>query len=332
MAVRTRLALPSVEYSLVDHCNLRCYACDHASPLLPISFTDVRTFEADLRALARVALVDQLYLIGGEPMLHPQLLDFVSIGCDSGLARGVTLVTNGTLLHTAPDALWTLLSGLDVTTYPGVPLRMPPIDIVTKAACHNVRLRLRNRVDFRVTLLNDPIVDSTLVQTIFDACRIAHDYHCHSVLNGRYYKCSPAPHLAKRLALLSSSRPYAAAESDGVSLHDNPRLRAELEAYLRSGRPLGACAYCLGTSGRTVPHHQTNAAERLHWMTERHDDVTSLLDNDKLHPVRQAHPFAPTNARRAGERLWQWLQRALGQSEAHPGSSRTLHGPSSSSP
>ena len=48
---------------------------------------------------------------------------------------------------------------------------------------------------------------------------------------------------------------------DGVRIHDNPRLREELEAYLRDEEPLEACYYCLGSSGRSFPHRQLNSKE-----------------------------------------------------------------------
>jgi MoaA/NifB/PqqE/SkfB family radical SAM enzyme len=226
----------SIEYSLVDHCNLSCYACDHSSPVLPPALAGLDTFEADLRALEGVLSVKRLYLIGGEPLLHPRLLEFLGIARRSPAAECVTVVTNGVRLHTMPEDFWHSLGGLDLTLYPGVTLRMSLDDIATKARCHGVELRVRERPEFRHTLLNTRLESPALVQQIFDACRIAHDYSCHSIHEGRYYKCSVAPHLPKRMR--QNAGAVDGWESDGVRLHDNPHLRRDLERYLQDDRPL----------------------------------------------------------------------------------------------
>jgi hypothetical protein len=300
----------SIEYCLVEHCNLSCYGCDHASPLLRSVFAELETFRADLAALGRNLAVDDLYLIGGEPLLHPQLADFVDEGRRSGIAGGVTIVTNGTLLHTLAERVWASIAGLDLTVYPGVRLRMSIEEVTAACKAHGVRLRVRSPSHFRTTLLNRRIDDGPLVQRIFDACRIAHDYGCHAVYQGKYYKCSVAPYMPQRLRRLGQT--MDGWERDGVEIDPSPEGREALARYLADSTPLASCAYCLGTCGREVAHHQTNAAGRAAWLAESHADLDSLIVPERLTPVRRDAATPPHAAARGRlARVVAALQRRL---------------------
>ena len=213
--------------------------------------------------------------------MHPKLIEFIrSARQVTNLADSIVVVTNGVLLHKMPALLWDLVSGIDVTLYPGVRLQIAFSEMVAKALEHNVQLRVRRRGMFRQTILNARIDSPRVAQTIFEACRIAHDYGCHSVYEGRYYKCSPAPYLQKRLRL--TGRSAEGWEGDGVPLHNNPQVREDLERYLADGRALSSCSFCLGTSGRWVRHHQLDATGRRNWMLEDHSNTLALLDPRRL--------------------------------------------------
>ena len=110
----------SVEYNLTEHCNLSCYLCDHASPLLPKKFAVVEEFVRDLEALSQVFHSTQLRIVGGEPTLHPELLRFLSEARRIGIADNIVLLTNGVQLHRMPVELWGLINDLWISVYPGV--------------------------------------------------------------------------------------------------------------------------------------------------------------------------------------------------------------------
>src|SRR6478736_2087477 len=97
-----KLTRLSVEYNLTEHCNLSCYACDHASPLMREKFASVDEFKRDFEALAQVFHSKQFRIVGGEPLLHPKLTEFLSVARRIGIADSIVLITNGVLLHKAP--------------------------------------------------------------------------------------------------------------------------------------------------------------------------------------------------------------------------------------
>src|SRR5262245_61688613 len=99
----------SFVYNMTEHCNLTCHGCDHAAPLLPEKFAALDQFKADITALEPVFHSEQMRITGGEPTLHPNLLEFIEFARFSGIADWMILVTNGVLLHEMPERLWDLV-------------------------------------------------------------------------------------------------------------------------------------------------------------------------------------------------------------------------------
>jgi organic radical activating enzyme len=260
---------------------------------MPEVFASVASFERDLRALAAVMQMGSLYLIGGEPLLHPELPEFLRVAREVGIAERVGITTNGVLLHAMSEAAWDRVQVMHVTRYPGVRLRMSDDELARRCLARGVALRIEVANEFRVTLINHVIADRARVQEIYDACRVAHVHKCRTVYDGRYYKCAPAPFARERLRLLGREVEVRGWEDDGVALHDNPNLRQQLAAYLDSAAPLAACAACLGTSGCLTEHRQMNRAATAAWLAEDHSDYERLIDARHLVRHRERKTTLP---------------------------------------
>lgn len=263
-----KLRRPAVEYSLTEHCNLACLHCNHASPLFPKKLAALDSYQRDVERLTEVLHADELRLVGGEPLLHPQLLDFLRVGRAAGIADKVVVYTNGIVLHRAPVELWELIDELWLSVYPGVERALSVEALGIIAADHGVALRPYAVDQFSLTLLNTPIDDPALVGQVFRRCKLAHDWSCHAFYEGRYYKCAQAPWHRDRQAMLGRTDDNR--EADGVALHGQPDVREALERYLASDTPLAACNQCLGTSGPPVPHRVLDAGGKKAWLAEDH--------------------------------------------------------------
>jgi organic radical activating enzyme len=254
-----KIAQAAAEYNLTYHCNLKCAGCNHSSPLLPAQFAELDQFQRDLAVLAQVMHLDELKILGGEPLLHPQLAAFLRCASESAIADEITLVTNGLLLHRCDPEIFELIDRLWVSLYPGVKLPVAADALEALAQHHDFTLELKPTGSFRCTTVNSRHRDATLVQQIFARCELAHARSCHAIDQGYYFKCPPAPFLAARLAL--NGKMVENRDRDGVRIHGNPHLRGALESYLRDEAPLEACSYCLGSSGRRFPHRQMTRDE-----------------------------------------------------------------------
>ena len=87
-----------IETHLVDHCNLKCRGCSHFSGLAPEQYKSFNDFQAEMEQLSRVADVGIIRLMGGEPLLHPQVVEFCEITRSIFPKAEVVLVSNGILL------------------------------------------------------------------------------------------------------------------------------------------------------------------------------------------------------------------------------------------
>ena len=149
----------SVEYNLTEHCNLRCRGCGHASPLFPEKFASLTAFRADLEALAEAFHSDELRIVGGEPLLHPQLLDFLREARRIGVADRIVLYTNGVLLHKASVELWRSVDEIYLSVYPGVRRRLDESECARLCRENVVRLTIYRAAHFEQMTVNNRIED-----------------------------------------------------------------------------------------------------------------------------------------------------------------------------
>lgn len=118
---RTRL---DFEVNIADHCNLNCQCCNHFSPLAGEAFLELGTFKKDMGRLSELTAgnAGRIWLIGGEPLLHPQITDFMYTARELFPRAHITLNTNGTLLLGKNAQFWQALrdtqTGLTLTKYP----------------------------------------------------------------------------------------------------------------------------------------------------------------------------------------------------------------------
>ena len=104
---------PTLDVDVVSHCNLNCASCCHFAPIAEPGFLSLEEYGRDLALLAEVGqaedFFDAICIMGGEPLLHPQLAEFFALTRRYLPRIGLRLVTNGILLQEAPDGLWDAL-------------------------------------------------------------------------------------------------------------------------------------------------------------------------------------------------------------------------------
>lgn len=114
--------LTYLETHITNHCNLNCSACRHFSPLSGESFRDLNLFKKDMERMQELfSNVRVIRLMGGEPLLHPNVSDFLTITRKAFPRAEIHLATNGILLSKMNIGFWKSCSSakiiLDVTRY-----------------------------------------------------------------------------------------------------------------------------------------------------------------------------------------------------------------------
>lgn len=142
---------PKLDVQVCDHCNLRCAGCLHFAPLADKRFLDLDTYRHDLERLASVDGVagyfGSVVLMGGEPLLHPQIDQVVRITRERLAGTPIGLCTNGLLLRRMDEGFWGTLAECDVEL--GIspyPLNVDYAGLADLARSKGVRVFLTNDI------------------------------------------------------------------------------------------------------------------------------------------------------------------------------------------
>ena len=190
-------------------------------------------------------------LLGGEPLLHRDLVGVIEATHRAAPSARVAVVTNGTQLPRMSDAFWAAIDGVQVCLYPGKELGPEELrGCRAKADAHGVPMVVTRIDRFRESYSETGTADDALVGQIYDACELKFG---HTIADGRFYKCPPSHFLPK---VIDGLEPGA----EGVLLDDEPDLGERLRAHLADNAPLQACRHCLGSSGRRFPQAQAPRA------------------------------------------------------------------------
>ncbi len=241
-----RVQTRSLEAHVVDHCNLTCAECCSLSPLLPEWYASPESVEHDLRMAARVLQPRVFKIVGGEPLLHPALVELIERVRGTGIAPVISVTTNGIRLGEMCDAFWRAVDALTISRYPKPPLSADLIAHVERqAARFDVQLNWKVQ-DVFTTMNRAQPADHEEARRIYQDCWIRE--RCHMIRDGMFYTCTRPAHFH---TLYAGARDFHA---DGLPLRDDASLLDALLAYLNREAPLDACLECRGGSAPVAPH------------------------------------------------------------------------------
>jgi MoaA/NifB/PqqE/SkfB family radical SAM enzyme len=237
--LRRRPVLHSLETHVTDHCNLNCKGCGHFSCISPPRFTDPDSFDRDATRLAELFDgIEVFSLLGGEPLLHPDVLCFTASARRAFPRAEVHLVTNGLLLPRMSDAFWEALVSdrvrLNVSDYP---IARDDEWIRAKAAETGVELWYSEP---RERFYKIPVTEAAAADPAasFGACRML--ANCPFLEDGRIYPCAypPLAHILEARFGVSLPR----SDGDSIDIHD-PRVDGfAVMEFL--ARPVPFCGRC----------------------------------------------------------------------------------------
>ncbi len=249
-----RVQTRSLEAHIVDHCNLSCAECCSLSPLLPRWFASPEDLRRDL-AIASTFLAPATFkLVGGEPLLHPQIAAMARIAAESSIAPRISLTTNGLMLGRMEDELWRNLDAMTISLYPQPELPKALIaGAEEQAARFGVELNWKQQDQFVLMNTEGRRADAKETAAIFNRCWLRE--RCHIIRSGSFYTCTRPPHMQ---TLLGEDADFS---EDGYSLTEPGADAAGLLAYLQREHSLEACAYCHGGDAKMAPHRLVARSE-----------------------------------------------------------------------
>jgi hypothetical protein len=203
---------------------------------------DLHQFIEDMTEFATVASVGEVVFVGGEPLLHPWIMEFLRFMRASAFASSISVFTNGLLVPKMSREFYAEARKIAVSCYPGVDGNKVAAALKGQPCSVEYYPRPTMR-EINKTTPDDGV-------SSFNQCQIANVWRCHSIHNGYYYKCSRPP--VTNAWLKRQGQPPYQYEKDGIAIHE-PGLEKRLTDYLSSKTPLEACKWCYGTSGQEVP-------------------------------------------------------------------------------
>jgi organic radical activating enzyme len=232
-----RMTTLYVEIQLCDRCNLDCAYCSHLSPVSKPVTISLETLEAECHRLARVG-VDEVNLMGGEPLLHSQVCDAIKL--TRSILPNIKLIvsTNGLLLPRMSKDFWQCCRDnkvvLRITPYPkaknGTLNYFKYVWLIRK---NRVRMESTGwRFGFRHQLLSEKAeYDAT---SNYLRCQL----HCTQVRDATLWPCAYVAYAFNLNNKFGTNFKHAAGDSlplDGITATD-------LRLWLLRTKPF--CAHC----------------------------------------------------------------------------------------
>lgn len=227
---------------IVEHCNLKCRGCYHFSSLAKEEYLSINEYEKDIEQLAKLFYgnIEEVFLLGGEPLLHPQITEFFSVTRKFVPRTAIKLLTNGLLLCNMKEDFWASIVQnnieLWVTKYP---VNFDYNKAEQIARDRGVKLHYFNSEPVRtlgyqpLTLKGDKDSKKNFVN-----CYRANE--CVDLKHGRVYPCI-IPAEIKPFNEYFNTHLGENDKADYVNIYE---VSSGMELLERLERPINFCRYC----------------------------------------------------------------------------------------
>lgn len=257
--------LSYVVLNILDHCNLRCKGCDHFAAIARKRFVSLEDITRDLERMTQLFDGDvvRIGVMGGEPLLHPELKQILVETRRHLPGTLIQLVTNGILLMRQDEEFWSVCRENDIvivnTRYP-IDLDHSVIAATAKSnqvvfehfgetganykTSYKIPLDISGKQDGRESFMN---------------C-----FHANSLvllMEGRIYGCTVAPNIHTFNERFGTSLELE--EGDYLDIHEAQSKKDVLD-FLCKPKPF--CRYC-DVSHRSYGHPwQRSKGEISEWI------------------------------------------------------------------
>lgn len=184
---KTKTEIPFLETNLAYKCNLNCRGCQHFCPLVDKKrLADPEIFKKDIGRLSELFdNINVIALMGGEPLLHPKLMDFARYARKAFPNSDVVVYTNGILLAKQDLEFWESCRKEHVSFYLSrYNIRLDINQILEKTSAYKINIRTEDRPFFCKSINLNGDSDK---KKAFDCCRKR--FNCPALGEGRIYKC-----------------------------------------------------------------------------------------------------------------------------------------------
>ena len=250
-----------LEFVLTDYCNLNCKGCTHYSPLAPKEFESIDRLEANAARIARAVgdAIPIVYLIGGEPLLYPQLPEAMEILRRNFPKAEIKLFTNGIALPKMSDEFWQACKSTDtVVAITRYPIRVDYDAIAELCRSKGVKVEFFGDRSEKGSFFHFAL-DPEKKQNPHLSHFKCYNRGCVSVVGDKIYPCSISAcvgHLNK-----ACGTSFEHKKGDWIDIAD---LRSVEQIRQLRDKPVPFCGYCINPPGTT--DYGPSRRERSEWV------------------------------------------------------------------
>lgn len=242
---------PYMEYmvfNILDHCNLKCKGCDHFACVSDEYIVPYEKLHKDIERMSEILHGDnvmKIAVMGGEPLLHPELLEILKDVRKYFPYAIIRLTTNGLLLLQQKEEFWQTCREYDITIVnTKYPIQIDHQKIREMAKKQGVKFQyfegtgddtVKTSSKKTITLdgTNDPVKS-------FAQCYISN--YGNFVMEGKFYGC-PFSCQSYRIFNKKFDKNLRMTEKDYLDIY---KVRDMQELFEFSAKPRPYCRYCSG--------------------------------------------------------------------------------------
>lgn len=252
-----KIHLEFIEIEVTQRCTLSCRNCSKNTPFFKCDNAefkelDLKQFEQDIVKLNTALEIDWLYIIGGEPLLYPNLKELVNIIKSKKPSQKACLITNGTLFEKTDDSIIRLFDRIKVSLYANVLTEKQKQEIEFRCKRNQIPLSFLKMNNFREVFCKEKKEYNDLDHK---KCSQYKRLYCYSY--GHFFLCTSAHSINKIIHNKII---------DGVSLSDTNAIE-NIKKHFLCNTKYNACHFCKEMENIFRPWSQ---ATRDEWMTEKY--------------------------------------------------------------
>ena len=242
--MKEKLEILNFTYALVEHCNLNCAMCDHFSPLARPEIADYDEFCRDFERLSQIvdSRCRRIGLMGGEPLLCPNIEQYISKVRACFPETQISIVTNGILLNRMEDKFFKSCKENSIEIeYTCYPIDFDYEGVKKAIRSKGVTINAYNGTDeFVKTSYFIPIkIDGDEdIEWNFNHC--FHANNCIQLKHGKLYTCTIIPNIEHFNRAFATDIPVS--NDDYIDIYTEGITEKDIMADL--ARPKRFCRFC----------------------------------------------------------------------------------------
>ncbi len=231
-------------YALAEHCNLNCAGCDHFAPIAEPEFSDYAEFERDFKRLSEILerKCRRIGLMGGEPLLCPNIEKFLHTARDSFPNTQISIVTNGLLLNQMSEEFYDSCKQYNIEIeYTKYPIAFDYESVHKKLAEKGLKISAyANTAETEKVLYFIPMDIDGKQDAEWNFNHCFHANNCIQLKHGRLYTCTIAPNIVHFNKAFHTE--LDSSKENGIDIYQNGVSEDDIKQFL--ARPIPMCQFC----------------------------------------------------------------------------------------